>query len=76
MKSSIILLLVISAFTFNSCNSQNKDHKKEVQVIEHYTGTWLFLEKKNNEYVYCTDVSKSITVNKTSIIDHTPMEDS
>jgi hypothetical protein len=81
MKSSIISLLTISVFTLNSCNSQNKgnkikDNKKEIQAIEQYTGTWLFLEKRNNEYVYCTDVSKSITVNKTSIIDHTPMEDS
>lgn len=81
MKNSIISLLAIYALALNSCNSQNKDNKikdpkKEIQAIDQYTGTWLFLEKKNNEYIYCTDASKSITVNKTSIIDHTPMEDS
>lgn len=84
MKNSIILLLAISGFTLNSCNSQNKNNKlveknipnRNIKKEKTYIGTWLYVEKKNNQYIYCSDVSKSITVSNTSIQDHTPMEDS
>lgn len=79
MKKSLILFLTISIYTFTSCNSQNKENSKnnKSKNIKQYIGTWLFLEQKNDkEYVYCTDILKSIRVSETSILNHTPMEDS
>lgn len=81
MKKVIILFLTISISILNSCNSQNKEIKinkdkdKETQNTD-LIGTWLFVVNNDNKYVYCTDISKSIIVNKTSIIEHAPMEDS
>lgn len=86
MKSSIILFFVISVLSLSSCNSQDKKNNGLVEktsnnikteAVKQYTGTWLFVEKRqNNEFTYCSDISKSIIATNSAIHDKTPMEDS
>lgn len=86
MKSSIILLFVLSVLSLSSCNYQEKKNnaliKKnskniKTEDVKEYIGTWLFVEKRqNNEFRYCTDISKSIIATNSAIHAETPMEDS
>jgi len=78
MKSNYILLAML--VLLGSCQSQTKEKEtlnKSNSYNNEYDGEWFFVKKDaKNEYIYCDDIPKSLVINKNSIKDHTPMEDS
>jgi len=63
-----------------SCNPKNnkKTIAKKIGTHENasYIGEWFYVNKINEDYIYCKDISRSIIIDTNSIKDHSPMEDS